>query len=201
MRPTYGTSGVFFLTNWTIRKWHEIDVLSREWWVITYLIYVSADFLPPGNDGRSRLFGDSCFFLTSFWHYTQIMCNYGNVGRIIDSVEIYFQKIANHRKRHQIIRFCRHFRVEESRQKRILRCDSSLSTYDINFMSFVYRFNLLKKIPEVPLYYWSGGKNPAEVVFRVFKDETSQVKKVSCYLLVTIVDQVQSFIISRFWQK
>ena len=57
----------------------------------------------------------------------------------------------NHQKIHQIIRFCRYFRVEESRQKRILPYDSSLSTYDINFISFSYRFNLLKKrTPEVP---------------------------------------------------
>ena len=49
------------------------------------------------------------------------------------------------------MRFCRHFRVEESRQMRILRYNSPLSTYDINFMSFAYRFNL-KKTPEVPLF-------------------------------------------------
>ena len=76
--------------------------------------------------------------------------------------------------------------MEESRQKRILRYDSSLSDYGINLRPFAYRFNLLKKTPEVPLFVNDlPKKKPAEVAFRVFKDETSQVNNVSCYLLIT----------------
>ena len=96
-----------------------------------------------------------------------------------------FKKTANHQKKLQIIRFCHQFGVEESRQKRILRYNSSLSTYDINFMPFAC-FDLLKKAPQVPLFINDPGKKPSEVAFRVFKDETSPVKKVLCYLLITI---------------
>ena len=40
--------------------------------------------------------------------------------------------------------------------------------------------NLLKKTPEDPLFINGMQKKSAEVAFRVFKDEKSQVKKVSC---------------------
>ena len=56
-------------------------------------------------------------------------------------------------------------------------------------MSFAYRFNLLKRRSALFINSLTN-KNPAEVAFRVFKDETSHVKK--AFMMIAYHDRLDA---------